>query len=207
MLSLCPEHSRPLLAMSVPAAEVETSTPFLERMHHQSEVSASEPDMRREEESWTDRSDMLLYEWSSDWQRRASAHEAQETRARSQYYALQIPTALIPVVLAPLLTSHLVAEDSPVVVLLLVLSAAASGLQSMLRLERKSEQHAQAAFRYLDLVTDVEEVMAKERRFRPRCGVTIQRFKMRMDAANLFAPSVAVSPSRGFDSASEASDS
>jgi hypothetical protein len=183
---------RPMLAMESPPDEVETCTPFLHQLQVLQSENSSLPDAPREEEAWSDNSDRLLFEWSSDWQRRAREHEQAENSARKRYYMLQIPTALIPVILAPLLSSHTLAEDSPIVVFLLVVCAATSGLQSMLSLERKSEQHSQSAFRYLDLVTDVEEVLAKERRFRPRCSVTIQRFKMRMDAANHFSPPVPV---------------
>ena len=64
------------------------------------------------------------------------------------------------------------------------------GLVSHLALDRKSEKHGQASCRYSDLLSDAEEVLCKERRFRPRCDVTMQKFKMQSDSADRTAPPV-----------------
>jgi hypothetical protein len=85
-----------------------------------------------------------------------------------------------------------VSEQSPLVVLALIASGLAGALQSILQWERQSEQHCQAAFRYADLLSDAEEVLCKERTFRPSMDITIQRFKMRMDSAERYSPSVSI---------------
>lgn len=172
------------------AAERVTATPFLAAEAWRPPGPACAGEKLQVEEAWTDKLELLLYTWSSSWDQKAAAHGVAEGRARCRHLALQVPTVLIPIVLAPLLTAKYLREDSIIVVLALIASGLTGTLQSTLGLERKSEQHAQAAFRYADLLTDVEEVLCKDRRFRPRCDVTVQKFKMRMDSAERYSPPV-----------------
>lgn len=164
-----------------------TSTPFLDDQH----AREASPDVPREQESWTTVTESLLFAWSTTWEQKCKAHEEAEAWARKHYRLLQIPTVLIPIALAPVLAAKMVAEDSAVVVVMLILSALTGALQPILGLERKSEQHAQAAFKYSDLITDAEELLAKERRFRAPSNETVSKFKMRMDAAARYSPPVA----------------
>ena len=103
---------------------------------------------------------------------------------------LQFPTVLIPIIMAPLLAANKVDETSLIVIIALIVSGLTGALQTILGMERKSEQHAQAAFRYSDLLSDLEEVLSKQPRYRSRCDMTIQRFKMRMDSAERYSPPV-----------------
>jgi len=176
------------------AAERVTGTPFLAAETWRSPSPPAAVETQQVEEAWTEKSELLLYTWSSAWDQKAAAHGAAEGRARCRHLALQVPTVLIPIALAPLLAAQYVQENSIIVVLALIVSGLTGALQSVLGLERKSEQHAQAAFRYADLLTDVEELLCKDRRFRPRCDVTVQKFKMRMDSAERYSPPVSVPP-------------
>ena len=191
---------------SAVAAEKVTGTPFLAAETWRYPSSPAAVETQQVEEAWSEKSELLLYTWSSSWEQKSAAHGAAGGRARCRHLALQVPTVLIPIVLAPLLAAQYVQENSIVVVLALTISGLTGALQSILGLERKSEQHAQAAFRYVDLLTDVEEVLCKDRRFRPRCDVTVQKFKMRMDSAERYSPPVNV-PAPPDSSSEEAADS
>ena len=147
-------------------------------------------------EEWNSNAEALLMTWSTSWDAKAAAHGAAEASKRWGHACLQIPTVLVPIILAPLLSSLYVSEQSPVVVFALIVSGLTGALQSILALERKSEQHAQAAFRYADLLTDAEEMLCKERLFRPPMDVTISKFKMRMDSAERYSPPVCISSSK-----------
>ena len=193
---LTEDMSQPLLPTLLTTrsvrAERETGTPYLETGAWRAPGGEGPPDDAREDEAWTAQSEALLMEWTTDWDQQSTAHAIAEASCRKKHLLLQMPTVIIPVILAPLLTSHWVSEESVLVMVLLVTSALTGALQPVLGMERKSEKHAQAAFRYDDMLTDAEEVLSKERRFRPRCALTIQKFKMRMDAARHHSPPVSV---------------
>lgn len=150
------------------------------------------PTVSPPEEGWGDRSEQLLYMWSLRWDAKNAAHGKAEGKKRWGHLCLQFPTVLIPIIMAPLLSMQYVDEQTPLVALCLVTSGLTGALQSILQWERKSEQHAQAAFRYADLLSDAEEVLCKDRIHRPKMDVTIQRFKMRMDSAERYSPSVSI---------------
>ena len=177
----------------------ETSGPFLETWKH----NELDVDAARSDEPWSDLHEQLLQQWAAEWIVAAAAHSAAEMNKKCFYRAFQIPNVLIPIILAPLVAGHLSGEDSLGVVFALVLSGVAGGVISVMGWERASEQHAQAAFRYVDLISDAEELLAKQRRFRPRCDVTMQRFKMRMDNASKVSPPVSVPAAQVLDSAGD----
>jgi len=195
-------------APSVTTGERKTYSPYLQSRiweQHEEEQSALEHKVGRFREEWNSKAEALLMTWSTAWDAKAEAHGVAEANKRWRHLCLQVPTVLVPIALAPLLSSQFISEQSPIVVISLVMAGLTGALQSILQLERKSEQHAQAAFRYSDLLTDAEEVLCKERLFRPPMDVTISKFKMRMDSAERYSPPVVLtsSPStRGKDHAS-----
>ena len=142
----------------------------------------------REDEPWSTQTESLLHGWSRDWSRRVDAHSLAEEQARSWHLLLQLPTVLIPMVIAPLLCARVLLEDNLIVLAALLVSSLMGALQSVLGLERKSEQHSQAAIRYGDLLSEAEEVLAKSSRFRPQCDVTIKSFQLRMSSVHRYAP-------------------
>ena len=179
----------------------ETLTPFLEARPWERSASPRHGARHasRSREPWSSKAELLLYNWSSSWDAKAEAHGAAERSKRFGHLLLQIPTVIIPIVLAPVLAARFLEETSPFVVGALVLCALTGALQPVLQMERKSEQHSQAAFRYADLLTDAEEILAQERCFRAPVDVTVQKFKMRMDAAERYSPPVSIdrSPATG----------
>ena len=69
-------------------------------------------------------------------------------------------------------------------------SAVLNGISSILRFDKQTSEHANASFRYADLVSDAEEIMSKRRQFRPECDLTIQNFKNRSDNLSRYSPHV-----------------
>ena len=124
------------------------------------------------DEPWSDANEELLRSWGSRWSALAEAHETAEAWKRRCAFMLQLPTIIIPLLLTPLLARGVVTEDSPVGMALLVGSGVCSGLQTLLDWGRLSEKHAHTADKFKDLTTDLQELLAKARVYRPRCDVT-----------------------------------
>lgn len=187
----------PSMSAGVPAVtsiERKTFSPYLQSRAWQGaeETANEERQSMSVREDWNTKTETLLMTWSISWDAKSIAHGKAESSKRWGHSCLQIPTVLVPILLAPLLSSQYVNEQSPCVVFALIISGLTGALQSILQLERKSEQHAQAAFRYSDLLTDAEEILSKGRAFRPPMDVTIQKFKMRMDSAERYSPPVTI---------------
>lgn len=166
-------------------SETSTST-FMHNWHS----VPSDIDAPRDVEPWSDLHETLLREWASNWEEAAKTHNEQANLKMRWHRLLQIPNILIPIVLAPLIAGKFVGDDQIIVALALILSGVAGGILSANGWERSSEQHDQAAFRYVDLISDVEEVIVKKRRYRPGCNITVQKFKMRMDSAAKYSPAL-----------------
>lgn len=189
-------------APATPSVERKTYSPYLQsRVWEQQEQVAGECENKTVtlREVWNPKAEALLMSWSVTWDAKGDAHGAAEAQKRWGHLCLQIPTVLVPIFLAPLLSSQYISEQSPIVVFALIVSGLTGALQSILQFERKSEQHAQAAFRYADLLSDAEEILCKERAFRPPMDVTISKFKMRMDSAERYSPPVNVNSSKRED--------
>jgi len=140
------------------------------------------------DEPWTVSNEELLKSWGARWRSLQLQHEAAEAYKRKGAFLLQLPTIIIPLMLTPLLAKGIIQEDSPLSLLLLISSSACSGIQTLLDWGRISERHAQTANKLRDLVTDLEELLAKQPLYRPRCDVTMQRFKMLMVTTERNAP-------------------
>jgi len=162
-----------------------TGTPFLTDWK-----SGGSEDTSRADEPWSDMSERLLQSWAKEWEARANSHAAAERFKHFWNMVLQLITTSIPLVIAPLISAEIFNERDTIIVLLLIFVGVAGGVQSQLGWGRTCERHAQACFCYADLVSDAEELLAKERKYRPGCSVTIQRFKMRMDSADRYSPPV-----------------
>ena len=147
-------------------------------------------DERRSEEPWATNHEECLLAWASEWKNSAAQHSSKEIHLKFLHKVLQIPNVLIPICLAPILASNLVTDNNPFLILALIISGLTGGLMPILTLEKRAEQHSQAEFRYRDMLSDLDALLAQNRRFRPRCDVTMQTFKMRMDMAAKLSPAV-----------------
>ena len=174
-----------LLAFNYAPQECEASS-YLESWR----PPANDHDQSRIEEPWLASHEKCLVAWGSEWKTLAEQHSKKEESMKWYHKLLQIPNVLIPIGLAPILASKLVQENNPYLIFALIVSGISGGLMPILSLEKKAEQHSQAEFRYRDMLTDLEALLAQERKYRTRCDVTMQSFKMRMDMAAKISPPV-----------------
>ena len=85
-------------------------------------------------------------------------------------------------------------KEVPVVIhietVALLLSAFCSAVLSFFDFAAKSERHFAYAARYADLVTDIEQELAKEAQFRQQVDTFSLRIKMTYDSLSRTAPDV-----------------
>jgi hypothetical protein len=65
-----------------------------------------------------------------------------------------------------------------------------SAVMTLLQCDAQAEKHQNATHRYDDLISDVEELLSKEPRFRTDVDVTVLNFTMRSDTLLRVAPPV-----------------
>jgi hypothetical protein len=155
---------------------------------------SDDDDIVRVEESWTIESEVLLQHWAIRWGLQEDAHIIASLFKRRLYYWIAIPTTIIPLATVPLTTPAVV--DMPhvsiVITIALVVTAALSGIASMFRFDKAHADHENAAFRYADLISDVEEILSKRRKFRPDVDMTVSNLKIRSDTLKRYSPDVSI---------------
>ena len=160
-------------------------------------------DVPKQDEPWTDASESLLRSWTYVCDAKSAAHDKAERFKHRGNLCLQLVSTIIPLILAPILTSDLLSKKDIITVALLVTAGICGGAQSTLGWARVAERHSQASFNYSSLVGEAEEVLSKTRPYRPRAALMIQRFKIRMDCADRYSPPVTVHVKQPIDSSME----
>jgi hypothetical protein len=106
---------------------------------------------------------------------------------------ITIPTTIIPLATVPLTTSEANFDSVNIfITIALILTAMLSGVSSVFRFDRQHMEHESAAFRYKDLISDVEEILSKQRKYRSEVDMTISNLKSRSDTLNRYSPDVSV---------------
>jgi hypothetical protein len=158
-------------------------------------------DGMRSEESWTIENEMLLRHWSTKWGVLEDAHKAASIFKKHVYYMTTIPTIIIPLATVPLTTSEVNFECMNLAITIaLITTAILSGISSVFRFDKQHIKHEHAAVRYADLVSEVEEILSKRRKFRPEVDMTVSKLKTRSDALYLYSPPVSVYVCEGGES-------
>tara|TARA_Y100000992_G_scaffold299430_1_gene266205 strand:- start:110 stop:586 length:477 start_codon:yes stop_codon:yes gene_type:complete len=148
-------------------------------------------DVPREEEPWLDDHEALIHQWKQTSDTLSKKHEDAGYAAKRKHTRFGLPAMLIPMVMAPmtpLFGSHwstLYVESAG-----FVLSAVASGMVQFFNFAGKSERHFNFSARYADLVTDIEQELAKPRQYRQQVDTFSLRVKMMFDALNRHAPTL-----------------
>jgi hypothetical protein len=149
-------------------------------------------DIERSEERWTAQAEKLVRAWAWEWHARVERHEEARTWWRRAHYSLDIPNALLPLVISAVWGRLPPADGAPLATATLVLSGCMAALSALLQAEAKAERHLHAGHRYADLISDAEETLCKDRAYRTDVDVTVQGFKMRSDALLRISPPVRV---------------
>lgn len=147
-------------------------------------------DNPRQEEVWSNEAESLISEWSREWHVRAAGHEIAMRWWKRCHYLLEIPSAVLPLAVSAIWGKLPPAEGAPMATGTLALAGGISALATLLQADAQSERHLHASHRYADLISDAEEVLCKQRAFRPDVDVTVQGFKMRSDALLRISPHV-----------------
>ena len=149
-------------------------------------------DVERREERWTARAESLLRAWAWEWHARMARHEYARTWWMRVHYCLDLPNALLPLVISAV-WGHLPPEEgAPLATATLALSGCTAALATLLQADAHAERHLHAGHRYADLLSDAEELLCKDRAYRTDVDVTVQGFKMRSDALLRTSPPVRV---------------
>ena len=149
-------------------------------------------DRQRLEEHWTKTSQALLVRWVDSWESLATAHTMAARKKRCMHHSLSIPVTIIPLVIT-LFTSKSFIEDSNIVVVIgLSFVVVLNTINTIMRYDAMSQKHDNAAFRFQDLITDVEEVLSKQVADRPDPDIFVFSVKTRSDFIGRLAPDVVV---------------
>lgn len=141
------------------------------------------------EEPWDTPQENLIGRWRDASDSLAAAHEGRAAvcKRKSVWYGL--PGLMIPTLMAPLST---VLKDSEWIAYVetaaFMTTAAASAMVQFFDFSGKAEKHFAFAARYADLVTDIDQELAKPRRFRQQVDTFSLKIKMMYDALNRAAP-------------------
>ena len=152
-------------------------------------IAAGE-DVARRQEVWTVHAENLLQEWAKEWHIRARKHEKYRIWWKYCQHILEIPGAILPLVVSASWGKLPRREGEPLATATLALAGCLNALSTFLRAAEKTEQHLHASHRYADLISDAEETLCKTREFRPEVDMTIQKFKMRNDSLLRNSPHV-----------------
>lgn len=146
-------------------------------------------DIERDEEPWDEPHEELIDKWRESCKSLARSHEdaAQAYKKKNVMYGL--PSLMIPMVMAPL-SAALKDYDyiSYIETIAFMSTAVASAMVQFFKFSAKSERHFSFATRYADLVTDIDQELAKARRFRQQVDTFSLKVKMMYDALNRSAP-------------------
>lgn len=146
---------------------------------------------RREEEPWKESHERLIVHWRHACNELAARHEAAGQRAKKMNSCFGLPAMIIPMLMAPVST---IPDDygylKYVEALAFVTSCVAAGLVQFFDFAGKAQRHYNFSARYADLVTDIDQEMAKPRMYRQVVDTFSLRTKMTYDALNREAPSL-----------------
>ena len=151
-----------------------------------------EEDRARTEEVWTRTTEKLIVGWAKGWTKASDAHAAAGRKKRFLNNVFQVPMTLIPLALTPLTSTSLLEATHFVVVGGLVLVACLSSFQTVMRFDAAAEKHDSSSWRYLDLISDVEEVLSKRTYNRPDPDMFVSKIKTRSEFVARFAPDVVI---------------
>lgn len=148
-------------------------------------------DQQRGEEPWLDCQEALLKKWRDEAETLSTRHEHTAKREKQRHNMIGFPAVVIPVVMGPLCSA--LRETSFVSGLEttgFVLSAITSGMVQFFNFSAKAERHYNFSARYQDLVTDIDQELAKPRAYRQQVDTFSLGIKMTYDALNRGAPAL-----------------
>jgi hypothetical protein len=146
-------------------------------------------DTGRDEEPWDTSTEDLIKEWRESCSRLATAHEQSARACKRKHVLYGLPSLMIPMVMTPL-SAALKDQDwiSYVEMSAFMCTAVTSAMVQFFNFSGKTERHFSFSARYADLVTDIDQELAKPRHFRQQVDTFSLKVKMMYDALNRSAP-------------------
>lgn len=146
-------------------------------------------DISRTEEPWDDKMEDLIKSWRNSSQELSVAHNNIGIACKKKHVVYGLPSLMIPMVMAPL-SAALKDYDfiSYLEMSAFMCTAVATAMVQFFNFSGKKEKHFAFSARYADLVTDIDQELAKAISFRQPVDTFSLKVKMMYDALNRAAP-------------------
>lgn len=146
-------------------------------------------DNKREEEPWDTPTEDLIKAWRESCSSLANAHEKNAIKCKRKHIFYGLPSLMIPMVMTPL-SASLKDEKwiSYVETSAFMCTAVTNAMLQFFNFSGKTERHFSYSARYADLVTDIDQELAKPRQYRQQVDTYSLKVKMMYDALNRSAP-------------------
>lgn len=146
-------------------------------------------DLKRVEEPWNTAQEELIDKWRTACDDLSVKHQISAESCKKKHSFYGLPSLIIPLLMTPISATF---KDeswiSYIEMSAFMLSGVASAMLQFYNFSGKKERHFAFSARYADLVTDIEQEMAKPRQFRQEVDTFSLKIKMLYDALNRSAP-------------------
>lgn len=164
---------------------------------HLFEATDSTSDVERLVEPWKRELENLLRQWAISWKQKSNCHANVSEQYNKWQTILALPCVALPLVFTPLTSTtsqssctdpHELQLQNLLTVVGFVSCSVFSAINAYFRWGELAVSHNDASWRYGKLVTECEELLATERRFRPQAETTLRTLKVRGDDLLATAP-------------------
>ena len=146
-------------------------------------------DTGRKEEPWLDPKEELLTRWKNSCSRAAETHRRHAVRCRLYHRLAGLPTIILPLVMTPV--SSILRQQwwiSYLEATAFMMTGTSTALVQFFDFSGRMQAHSSFSSRYSDIVTDIEQELAKPRAHRQQVDTFSLRIKMWYDSLNQTAP-------------------
>ena len=152
-------------------------------------VNNNHSDTDTDDSSWNGEIESYIRNILAECQKASKHHDDAGYKAKGLNATFALPAVLIPLLMAPIQGTFKDEEWTPYVSMAaLVASSLVSGVSTFFNFGAKSQKHFNVSARYDDIITDIEECLAKKVSKRQPSAVFMRTQKMRFDNLNQTAP-------------------
>lgn len=174
---------------SAPALGDLEAPPFADQSVN-SDDRPSTPDAERRAEPWTRAREDLLHRWILEWKSLCDLHAVQSENFNNKQFLLAVPSVALPLVFAPVSNgvkttscdTNAIDLKDMFLAIGFVLCSVTAAFNAYFRWGEKAVMHWETSKTYAKLVSDAEEVLATERKYRIEAAVALRTLKVRSDS-------------------------
>ena len=145
----------------------------------------------RLDEPWGSAQESLIKNWRATCESLAAKHEQAAKAAKAKSVKSGLPAILIPLIMTPLSSAFQESQWIGYIEMTAFMTTGlASAMSQFFNFSGKSEKHFAFSSRYADIVTDIDQEMAKPRNFRQSVDTFSLKVKMMYMSLNRAAPDV-----------------